>query len=134
MNIHSHITLFCGRFVHIHTFFHRKIMCSCQLVICLCDIRRANYKRRLHRSHIAPPKPILAEFALILVKIYPWSIRATTPVLSRVVAVIVYRHILLGENLHSLIRTRIHEKIQLDFFARRAIICIIYCWGKCKKL
>ena len=51
----------------------------------------------------------------------------------RSVATIIYRHILLGENSFDLIRTRAHEKIQVDFFSRWAIICTVYCWEKCKK-
>nr|DAL30563.1 MAG TPA_asm: hypothetical protein [Caudoviricetes sp.] len=38
MNIHSQHHIFCRRFLHIRTFFYRKIMCRCQLVICLYDI------------------------------------------------------------------------------------------------
>nr|DAL30561.1 MAG TPA_asm: hypothetical protein [Caudoviricetes sp.] len=42
---------------------------------------------------------------------------------------IVYRHILLGENSFDLIRTRAHEKIQLDFF-RAKLLYVLYIAGK----
>ena len=131
MNIHLHHHIFRRRFVYIHTFFHRKIMRGCQLRTCLYDIRQTSYERRLHHSRVAPSVPIWATFAFTIGKICPQLIRAATPVLSR--AAIVYRHILLGENLHSLIRTRAHEKIRLDFSPRKAIIRTVYCWEKCKK-
>ena len=82
MNIRLLITLFCRRFVYIHTFFHRKIMCSFQLANCLYDIQQTSYERRLHHSHVAPPVPIWAEFISALCNIYPQLIRAATPVLS----------------------------------------------------
>ena len=82
MNIHLLITLLHRRFVHIHTFFHCKIMCSCQLAICLSNISCTSYKRRLHHSNVAPPVPIWAEFTSTLDKICPLSIRAVTPFLS----------------------------------------------------
>ena len=129
------ITFFHGRFMYIHTFFHHKMMCGCRLATCLYDIQQTSYERRLHHNHVAPSEPIWAGFASILSKdisttdssrhVYPKPRRA---------AEIVYRHILLGENSFNLIRTRAHEKIRLDFFARRAIICTVYCWEKCKKL
>ena len=111
------ITFLHGRFVYIHTFFHRQIMCSCRFGICLCDISRADYERRLHHSHVAPPVPIWAEFIFALGKICPLSIRAATPVLNRASSPRLYIGIiLLGENSFNLIRTRVHEKIRLDFF------------------
>ena len=73
MNIHSFITFFHRRFVYIHTFFHRQIMCSCRLAICLHDIRQTSYERGLHHSRVAPSVPIWAEFTSILGKIcYGW--------------------------------------------------------------
>ena len=65
------ITFLHGRFVYIHTFFHRKIMCNCRLATCLYDIQQTSYERRLHHSHVAPPVPIWADFISILGKIYP---------------------------------------------------------------
>ena len=44
-------------------------------------------------------------------------------------ATIIYRHILLGENLYGLIRTRTHEKTQIDFF-RAELLCVLYIAGK----
>ena len=117
--------------MYIHTFFHCKMMCSCRLATCLYDIRQTSYERRFHHSHVALYEPIWAEFISILGKICPQLIRAATPVLS--VAAIIYRHILLGENSLDLIRTRAHEKNPARFFSRRAIICTVYCWEKCKK-
>ena len=61
------------------------------------------------------------------------SSRHACPICLRIAAAIIYRHILLGENSFDIIRTRAHEKIRLDFFSRRAIICTVYCWEKCKK-
>ena len=49
------------------------------------------------------------------------------------IAAIIYRHILLWENSFDIIRTRAHEKNPARFFSRRAIICTVYCWEKCKK-
>ena len=135
MNIHSLITFFHGRFVYIYTFSHRKIMYGCRLATCLYDILQTSYERRLHHSHVAPSVPIWAEFASTIGKICPWSIRASTHVLSHATpAAIVYRQILLGENSFDIICTHAHEKIQLDFFPRRATICTVYCWEKCKKM
>ena len=48
---------------------------------------------------------------------------------SRIVAAIVYRHILLEENSFNLIRTRAHEKIRLDFF-RAEPLYVLYIAGK----
>ena len=121
------ITFLHGRFMYIHTFFHYKIMYGCRLATCLYDIQQTSYERRLHHSHVAPPVPILAEFASILGKICPWSIRAATPALF--VCTIIYRHILLGENSFNLIRTRAHEKIRLDFF-RAEPLYVLYIAGK----
>ena len=133
------VTFLHGRFMYIHTFFRRQIMCICRLVICLCTISRADYERKLHHSYVAPSVPIWAEFISALGNIYPQLIRTSTPILCRPVclrsaAKIVYRHILLGENSFDLIRTRTHEKNPARFFARRAIICTVYCWEKCKKM
>ena len=77
------ITFLHGRFVYIHTFFHRQIMCGCRLITCLYDIRQTSYERRLHYNHVAPSEPIWAGFAPILGNIYPQLIWAATPVLSR---------------------------------------------------
>ena len=44
-------------------------------------------------------------------------------------AAIIYRHILLGENSFNLIRTRAHEKIQVDFF-RADPVYVLYIAGK----
>ena len=121
------LTFLHRRFVHIHTFFHYKMMCGCRLITCLYDIQQTSYERRLHHSHVAPLAPIWAEFISALGNIYPQLIRAATPVLS--VAAIVYRHILLGENSFNLIRTRTHEKIRLDFF-RAELLYVLYIAGK----
>ena len=77
------ITFLHGRFVYIHTFFHRQIMCGCWLATCLYDIHQTSYERRLHHGCVAPSVLIWAEFAPILGKIYLQLIRAATPVLSR---------------------------------------------------
>lgn len=138
VNIHSLITFFHRRFVYIHTFFYCKIMCGCRLITCLYDIRQTSYERRLHYNHVAPSEPIWAEFAFTIGKIYPWSIRAVTSQqschsrLRR--ATIIYMHIFAGENSDAVIRIRTHEKNSARFFSRRAIICTVYCWEKCKKL
>ena len=47
----------------------------------------------------------------------------------RSAAAIVYRHILLGENSFNLIRTRAHEKIQVDFL-RAEPLYVLYIAGK----
>ena len=129
-------TFFCSRFVYVHTFFHYKIMCGFRLRTCLYDIRQTSYERRLHHGYVAPPVPIWAEFAPILGKYIPIanSSRYACPVCLHSTAAIVYRHILLGENSFDIIRTRAHEKNPARFFSRRAIICTVYCWEKCKKL
>ena len=132
------ITLFCRRFMYIHTFFHRKIMCNCRLITCLYDIQQTSYERRLHHSYVAPSVPIWAKFAFTIGKICPWSIRTVTSNLSLHVvlrrATIIYMHIFAGENGDAVIRTRTHEKNPARFFSLRAIICTVYCWEKCKKL
>ena len=120
--IFAHIITFLHRrFVYIHTFFHRKIMCICRLATCLYDIRQTSYERRLHHSRVAPPVPIWAEFTFTIGTICPWSIRTVTSHLSLHVvlrrAIIIYMHIFTGENGDAVIRTRTHEKIQVDFFA-----------------
>lgn len=120
MNIRLHHHIFRRRFVYIHTFFYNKIMCGCRLAICLYDIIHTSYEHRLHHSHVAPPVPISAKFIFTIGKIYLWAIRAVMLVLSRPVclhnaAAIIYRNILLGENLHNLIRTHM-RKIHVDFF------------------
>ena len=76
------ITFLHGRFVYIHTFFHRQIVCICRLAIYLCDIWHASYERRLHYNHVAPSEPIWATFAFTIGKICPWSIRNVTIHLS----------------------------------------------------
>ena len=132
------ITFFRRRFVYIHTFFHCKIMCSCRLGICLYDIQQISYECRLHHSYVAPSVPIWATFASTIGKICPWSIRTVTSHLSLPVvlrrATIIYMHIFAGGkwrrcNPH----TRTWEN-PARFFSRRAIICTVYCWEKCKKL
>lgn len=98
MNIRLHHHIFCGRFLYIHTFFCSKIMCGCQLSICLYDIRYASCKHRLYHIRVAQSVPISVTFTFTLGKIYSQLIRAATPVLSRIAAAaIVYRHILLGK-------------------------------------
>ena len=130
------LTFFHRRFVFIHTFFYCKIMCNCRLATCLYDIRQTSYERRFHSSLVMPPEPIWAGFAPILGNIYPQLIRAATSQqschsrLRR--ATIIYMHIFAGENGDAVTCTRTHEKIQVDFFSRRAIICTVYCWEKCK--
>lgn len=132
------ITFLHGRFVYIHTFFYCKIMCGCRMITCLYDIRQTSYERRLHYNHVAPSEPIWAKFAPILGNICPQLILAATSQqschsrLRR--ATIIYMHIFAGENGDAVTCTRTHEKIRLDFFSRRAIICTVYCWEKCKKL
>ena len=127
------ITFFHGRFMYIHTFFHRKIMCGCLLITCLYDIQQTSYERRLYHSRVAPPVPIWAEFTFTLGKIYPWSIRAVTSHLSLSVvlrrAAIIYMHIFSGENGDAVIRTRAHEKIQVDFFRAKPLY-VLYIAGK----
>lgn len=131
MNIRIHITLFQRRFLYIHTYFCSKIMCGCQLVTCLYDIRQTSCERRLHHSHVAPSMSISAKFTFTLGKICSRSIRTAMLVLSRTGA-IVYRHILLGENSFDLIHTRAHEKNLGQFFPRRASIYTVYCWENVK--
>ena len=132
MNIHSHHHIFRRSFVYIHTFFHYKMMCSCRLLTCLYDIHQTSYDRRLHQNHVAPPVPIWAKSISALGNIYLQLIWAATPVLRR--RDYIYRHILLGENfVLSNPHTRTWENPD-RFFSRRAIICTVYCWEKCKKL
>ena len=135
MKIYQHHHILHERFVYIHTFFHRQIMCGCRLITCLYDIRQTSYECRLHHSLVAPSEPIWATFAPILGKYIPTadSSRHVCPKPRRTAAII-YRHILLGENSFNLIRIRTHEKNSARFFSRRAIICTVYCWEKCKKL
>ena len=130
MNIRLLITLFCRRFVYIHTFFHYKMMCCCRLATCLYDIQQTSYERRLHRNHVAPSEPIWSEFVPTIDKIchISNSSRHACPEPRHVVA-IVYRHILLGENSFNLIRTCAHEKIRLDFF-RAEPLYVLYIDGK----
>ena len=132
------ITFFHGRFMYIHTFFHRQIMCSYRLITCLYDIRQTSYGRKLHHSRVAPSEPIWAKFTFTIGKICPLSIRAATSQQSRHIrlrrATIIYMHIFSGGkwwrcNPH----TRTWEN-PTRFFSRRAIICTVYCWEKCKKL
>ena len=116
------ITFLHGRFVYIHTFFHRQIMCGCRLITCLYDIRQTSYERRLHYNHVAPSELIWATFAPILGNIYPQLIRAATSQQSCHSRFapgdpIIYTYIFAGENSDAVIRTRAHEKIRLDFFA-----------------
>ena len=129
-------TFFIWIFTNIITFLHRQIMCGCRLITCLYDILQTSYECRLHYNHVAPSEPIWAGFAPILGKYIPTadSSRHACPICLRSAAAIIYRHILLGENSFDIIRTRAHEKIRLDFFSRRAIICTVYCWEKCKKM
>ena len=127
------ITFLHGRFVYIHTFFHYRMMCSCQLITCLYDIRQTSYERRLHYNHVAPSEPIWAGFATILGNIYPQLIRTVTSHLSLPVvlrrATIIYMHIFAGKNGDAVIRTRAHEKIQVDFF-RAEPLYVLYIAGK----
>ena len=62
VNIHLHHHIFHRRFVYVHTFFHRQIMCGCRLITCLYDIQQTSYERRLHHNHVAPSVPIWTEF------------------------------------------------------------------------
>ena len=133
MNIHQHHHIFRERFVYFHTFFHSKIMCSCRLITCLYDIRQTSYERRLHHSRVATSEPIWAEFISAICKICPWLIRAATPVLSHAASPRLYIGIyywgkFVWHNLH----TRTWEKFG-SIFSRRASICTVYCWEKCKK-
>ena len=127
------ITFLHGRFVYIHTFFHRQIMCGCRLITCLYDIRQTSYERRLHSSLVAPSEPIWAGFAFTISKICSWSIRTVTSYLSLPVvlrrATIIYMHIFAGKNGDAVIRTRAHEKIQVDFF-RAEPLYVLYIAGK----
>ena len=129
------ITFLHGRFMYIHTFFHCKIMCNCRLATCLYDILQTSYERRLYHNHVAPPVPIWAEFASILGKICPLSIRAATPVLfvctspsPRLYIDIYYW----GKNSFNLIRTRAHEKIRLDFFRANPLYVLYIAWKNVK--
>ena len=116
-------------------FFYCKMMCGCRLITCLYDIRQTSYERRFHHGYVAPSVPIWAKFAPILGKYIPTadSSRYTCPKPRRTAAII-YRHILLGEkfvwpnpHMHTWENTT-------RFFSRRASICTVYCWEKCKKL
>lgn len=129
------ITFLHGRFVYIHTFFHHQITCSCRLGICLCDISRADYERRLHRIHVAPSVPIWATFAPTLGKICPWSNQSSTPVLSRDVPPRLYIGTYYwGKFVLPNPHTRTWENPDRFFFAHPVIICTVYCWEKCKKM
>lgn len=134
MNIRSLITFLHGRFVHIHTFFHYKMMCGCRLRTCLYYIRQTSYERRLHRSHVSPPVPIWAEFISTIGTRYAMgdSSHHACPEPRRAAAIIC-RHILLGENLHNLIRTRAHEKNPVDFFRVQPLYAL-YIAGKNVKI
>ena len=129
------ITFFIGDLCTFTHFFHRKIMCGCRLATCLYDILKTSYERRLHHSHVAPSVPIWAEFASTLNKIYPQLIRAATPVLfvctasPRLYIGIYYWGKFVVPNPH----TRTWEN-PARFFSRRASICTVYCWEKCRKL
>ena len=137
MNIRLLITFFRRRFVYIHTFFHHKIMCGCILAIRLYDIMHTSYEHRLYHNHVAPSTTISATFTSTIDKIYLQVIRAVTlvlrcPVCLHNAAAFMYKNILLGENLYSLIRA--HMRKSGSIFSRRSIICTVYCWEKCKKL
>ena len=127
------ITFLHGRFVYVHTFFHRQIMCGCRLIAYLYDIRQTSYERRLHYNHVAPSEPIWAKFAFTIGKICPWSIRTVTSHLSLPVvlrrATIIYMHIFAGENGDAVTCTRAHVKIQVDFF-RAEPLYVLYIAGK----
>lgn len=135
MNIRTHYHIFRRRFVYIHTFFHRKIMCSCRLVICLYDIRHASCEYGLFYIRVVPPEPIYAKFAPTISKIYPQPIRTATPVLSR--ATIIYRYYISGKNF-ILLNTHAHMgKIKSICKAGRQCCLLIYgkiWWEKCKKM
>ena len=132
------ITFFHGRFMYIHTFFHYNIMCNCRLATYLYDIRQTSYERRLHHSHVAPPVPIWATFALTLGKIYhgwfepPRTSKAAISVCAAR-PYYIYTHICRGKWWCCNPHTRTWEN-PARFFSRRAIICTVYCWEKCKKL
>lgn len=129
----NNITFLHRRFVYIHTFFHRQIMCSCRLITCLYDIQQTSYERRLHHSRVAPSVPIWAKFTFTIGKICPWSIRTVTSHLSLHVvlrrATIIYMHIFAGENGDAVTCTRIHEKIRLDF-SRAKPLYVLYIAGE----
>ena len=138
MNIHTHHHIFHRRFVYIHTFFHCKMMCGCRLAICLYNISHADYERRLHHVHVAPSVPIWAEFISILGKIC--RSRFEPPQASKAAIFVcaarpyyIYAHICRGKWWCCNPHTRTWENPG-RFFARRAIICTVYCWEKCKKL
>ena len=115
-------TFLHGRFVYIHTFFHYKMMCGCRLRTCLYDILQTSYERRLYHSHVAPSVPIWAEFYTHHRQDMPIAnssryepAKPPYPFAPR--EPIIYMHIFAGENNDVVIRTRAHEKIQVDFFA-----------------
>ena len=133
------ITFFHGRFMYIHTFFHYKMMCGCRLATCLYDIRQTSYGRKLHHSYVAPPVPIWAKFythhrqdMLIVDSSRHEPAKPPHPLVSR--DPIIYMQIFAGENDDVVIRTRTYEENSARFFSRKAIICTVYCWEKCKKL
>ena len=135
MNIRLLITFLHEIFVYIHTFFHRKIMRDCRLITCLYDIQQTSYERRLHRSHVAPSVPIWAEFAFTLGNIYPQPIRAVTSVLfvcasspRLYISIYYWGKIRLTYSAHA------HMRKSGSIFSRRAIICTVYYWEKCKKI
>ena len=128
------ITFFCRRFVYIHTFFHHQIMCSCQLGICLYDIRQTSYERKLHHNHVTPSMPIWAEFYIHPRQDIPMvnSNRDEPPKSPCRFAPrdpIIYMQIFAGENGDAVIRTHAHEKIQVDFF-RAEPLYVLYIAGK----
>ena len=133
MKIYQHHHILHERFVYIHTFLHRQIMCGCRLITCLYDIRQTSYERRLHYNHVAPSEPIWAGFAFTIGKICPWSIRTVTSHLSLPVvlrrATIIYMHIFAGENSDAVTCTYAHEKIQVDF-SRADPLYVLYIAGK----
>ena len=132
------ITFFHVRFMYIHTFFHYKMMCGCRLITCLYDIRQTSYERRFHHSRIAPSEPIWAEFASTLGR-YTYS-RFKPPRASKAAisvcaarAYYIYAHICRGKWRRCNLHTHTWEN-PTRFFSRRASICTVYCWEKCKKL
>ena len=130
MNIRLLITFFYGRFMYIHTFFHRQIMCGCRLITCLYDIQQTSYERRLHHSHVAPLSPIWAKFISAPRQDMPMTdssrhepAKPPYPFAPR--EPIIYMHIFTGKNGDDVIRTRIHEKIQVDF-SRAEPLYVLY--------
>ena len=115
-------------------FFHYKMMCGCRLRTCLYDIRQTSYERRLHHGYVMPSEPIWAEFAPTLDKYIPTADSSShepteLPQPFAPGDPIIYTYIFAGENSDAVIRTRAHEKIQVDFF-RADPLYVLYIAGK----